>query len=192
VSNHGVQRGDIEVNKLIAFFLFMMLSIGILLGIMAGGGGIVTTDLTNNVTADQDYLPVISTSDFYTQDFVIIGTEKIYYTSFNDTAFLSCTRAYGSTTAAAHPAGGRVYTPSAAAMNNAVGFNIVAIQDDWGWASFIAVPILFIVATLPHIIKDGANLITGDLAIIMWFYYAMVGAFIITLAWTVFVGRRVG
>jgi hypothetical protein len=169
----------------------MLLGTGILLGIMAGGGGIVTTDLSANVTAVQNYLPVLSTSDFYIPDYVIIGSEKIYYTSLNDTAFLSCTRGYGNTTAAVHLAGARVYTPSAAAMNNAVGFNIVAIQDDWGWASFIAIPFLFIVATLPHIIKDGANLITGDLAIIMWFYYAMVGAFIITLAWTVFVGRRV-
>jgi hypothetical protein len=180
------------INKLIAFFLFMMLGTGILLGIMAGGGGIVTTDLTANVTANQTYLPVLSTLDFYTPDYVIIGKEKIYYTSLNDTDFLSCTRGYGNTTAASHLAGARVYTAQSAAMNNAVGFNILAIQDDWGWASFIAVPILFIVATLPHIIKDGANLITGDLAIIMWFYYAMVGAFIITLAWTVFVGRRVG
>lgn len=170
----------------------MLLGTGILLGVMAGGGGTTTTDLTANVTATQDYLPAISTSDFYWEDYVIIGSEKIYYTSSNDTAFLLCTRGYGSTKAAAHPAGGRVYTPSAAAMNNAVGFNIVAIQDDWGWASFIAVPILFVAATLPHIIKDGASLITGDLAIIMWVYYAMVGAFIITLAWTVFVGRRVG
>jgi len=170
----------------------MLLGTGILLGIMAGGGGITTTDLSANVTADQNYLPVLSTSDFYTSDYVIIGSEKIYYTSFNDTVFLSCVRGYGNTTAVAHLAGARVYTPSAAAMNNALGFNIVAIQDDWGWAAFIAIPIMFVVATLPHIIKDGANLITGDLAIIMWFYYVMVGAFIITLAWTVFAGRRVG
>jgi hypothetical protein len=178
------------INKLIAFFLFMLVGTGILLGIMAGGGGMTTTDLTANVTANQTYLLVQSTSDFYTPDYVIIGSEKIYYTSLNDTAFLSCTRGYGNTTAAVHPDGARVYTPSAAAMNYAVGFNIVAVQDDWGWVSFIAIPVMFIVATLPHIIKDGANLITGDLAIIMWFYYAMVGAFIITLAWTVFVGRR--
>jgi hypothetical protein len=179
------------INKLIAFFLFMMLGTGILLGIMAGGGGIVTTDLSANVSANQTYLPVLSTSDFYTQDYVIIGSEKIYYTSVNDTAFLSCTRGYGSTTATAHTEGARVYTAQSAAMNNAVGFNIIAVQDELGWLSFVAIPFLFVAVTIPHIIKDGANLITGDLAIIMWFYYAMVGAFIITLAWTVFVGRRV-
>lgn len=169
----------------------MLLGTGILLGVMAGGGGTVTTDLSANVSANQTYLPVLTTTDFYCPDYVISGSEKIYYTSYNATAFLSCTRGYGGTTAAVHLAGARVYTPSAAAMNNAVGFNIVAIQDDWGWASFIAIPLMFIVATLPHIIKDGASLITGDLAIIMWFYYAMAGAFIITLAWTVFVGRRI-
>lgn len=168
----------------------MMVGCGMLVGVMAGGGGVTTTDLTASVSVNQMYLPVITTTDFYTPDYIIIGQEKIYYTSVNATAFLSCERGYSNTTAVVHLAGARVYTATASAVNNALGFNIVAVQDQLGWAAFIALPLLFVARTIPHIFRMSTNLLTGDLAIISWVFYIMSAGFIITLAWSIIAARR--
>lgn len=169
----------------------MLVGCGILIGIMAGGGGVSTTDLTASVSANQPYLPVITTTDFYTPDYILIGQEKIFYTSINATAFLSCERGYGDTTASVHPEGARVYTAVASAVNNALGFNIVAAQDELGWAAFLTIPFKFVFITIPHIMKMSTNLLQGDLAIISWVFYIMAAGFVITLAWSLIGSRRI-
>lgn len=163
---------------------------GMLFGFVSGGGGIVTTDLTHNVTAVQTYLPVETTQDFYTEDMIQIADERIYYTSTNATAFLGCTRGYDGTTAAPHEVGRRVFSSRAAALNDAVGFNVIAVQDTLGWASFLAIPLAFLFVTLPHIMRAGTDLLTGNLSIIVWFWYLFVGAFIIYLGLTIMGARR--
>ena len=169
----------------------MMLGCGILIGIIAGGGGVATTDLTATVSSNQTYLPVKTTTDFLDEDYVVVGQEKIFYTSKNSTAFLSCTRGYGNTTVSEHLAGARVYTATASAVNNALGFNMVAVQDEWGWAAIIAVPFMFFTRTVPQIIRMSTNLLTGDLAIISWVFYVMAAGFVITLALAIISARRV-
>ena len=169
----------------------MMFGFGILAGIMAGGGGVVTTDLAANLTANATTVTVLSTDDFLTADYMIIGSERIAYTNTTNTTFVGCTRGYDDTTAASHLVGARVYSPTANAMNNAAGFSIVAVQDTLGWAAIIAIPIMFFTVTIPHIMLTGRYLFTGDLAIIMWIYYAMVAAFIVTLALYLVGSRRV-
>ena len=179
------------MNKLIVFFLVMLIGCGILVGIMAGGGGIVTTDLSANVSADAEILPVLSTDDFLSEDYVIIGEEKIFYTGTTAVSFTGCTRGYDGTTAAAHLEGNRVYTARSSTINYALGFNIVAVQDSLGWAAVLAIPLMFFLRTLPHIFRMTTDLLTGDLAIISWFFYAMAAGFIITLAMALVGSRRV-
>lgn len=179
------------MNKLIVFFLFMMVGCGILVGIMGGGGGVVTTDLSANITSANTTVPVDSTTGFLDEDYVIIGEEKIFYTGTTTATFTGCTRGYDGTDAAAHSEGDRVYTAEASAVNYALGFNIVAVQDNLGWASIVAIPLMFFIRTVPQIIRMSTNLLTGDLAIISWVLYVMVAGFIVTLALTLMGSRRV-
>lgn len=179
------------MNKLIVFWLVMLVGTGMLVGIMAGGGGIVTTDLSSNVTSSAVALPVLTTTDFLDEDFVIVGEEKVFYTSVNGTTFLGCTRGYDGTTASAHEEGARVYTATASSVNSALGFNIVAVQDQWGWASIVALPIMFFMRTVPQIVRMSTNLLTGDLAVLAWFFYAMAAGFVVVLALTIIGSRRV-
>jgi len=158
---------------------------------MAGGGGVVTTDLTSDVTAAVTTLPVQDTTDFLGEDYVICGEEKIFYTSTDATNFLGCTRGYDGTTAAAHLEGARVYTATASSINYALGFNIAAVQDQLGWAAIIAIPLMFFIRTVPQIFKMSTNLLTGDLFIISWVLYIMAAGFIVTLAMTLIGSRRV-
>jgi len=169
----------------------MLLGCGFLIGIMGGGGGVVNTYLTNNVTANMTYLPVASTTDFLSEDYVIIEAEKVFYTAKNTTAFQNCTRGYENTTAAWHDSGTRVNTAVASAINYALGFNIIAIQDSLGWAAVIAIPIMFFTRTIPNIFWMSTNLLTGNLAIISWIFYVMAAGFIVTLALTLIGSRRV-
>lgn len=162
-----------------------------MIGMMAGGGGIVTTDLAVAVNSSDTALIVLNTTDFLSADYVIIDDEKISYTSTNETAFLGCGRGYLDTTPAAHEAGARVYTEFSSTINYAVGFNLAAVQDNLGWASIVAIPIMFFIRTVPHIIKMSTNLLVGDLAIISWFFYAMAAGFVVTLALTIIGSRRV-
>jgi len=169
----------------------MMVGCGILVGMMGGGGGVVNTYLTANITSSNTTLPVGSTEDFLSEDYVIIGAEKVFYTGKTSTTFTGCERGYGNTTAAVHLEGARVNTAVASAINYALGFNIVAVQDQLGWASIVAIPIMFFIRTLPQIIRMSTNLLTGDLAIISWIFYIMAGGFIVTLALSLIGSRRV-
>ena len=179
------------MNKLVTFFLFMLVGCGFLVGIMGGGGGVVNTYLTTNVTANMTYLPVASTTDFLQEDYVMIEAEKVFYEDTNSTAFLNCTRGYENTTAAWHGTGTRVNTAVASAINYALGFNIIAVQDELGWAAIIAIPIMFFARTIPHIFHMSTNLLTGNLAIISWMFYIMAAGFIVTLALSLIGSRRV-
>ena len=168
----------------------MLVGCGVLVGIVAGGGGVVTTLLASNVTNNATILVVDSTDDFLDEDYVIIGAEKVFYTGTTDTQFTGCDRGYDDTTAATHVTGDRVYTATASSINYAMGFNIVAVQDELGWLSIIAIPVMFFIRTIPQIFRMTTTLLTGDLAIISWFFYAMAAAFMITLAMAIIGGMR--
>ena len=169
----------------------MLIGCGILVGVIAGGGGIVSTTLAANITATNTTIPVLDTTDFLDSDYVMCGSEKIFYSGKTDTTFTGCTRGYDETTEAIHIIGSSVYTADASAINYAMGFNIVAVQDSLGWAAILAIPLMFFIRTIPHIIQMTNNLLTGDLAIIGWFFYAMIAGFIITLAMAIIGSRRV-
>lgn len=179
------------MNKLIVFFLTMLVGCGILVGVVAGGGGVVNTKLSGNITATNATVPVESTDEFLSEDYIIIGSEKIFYTGKTDATFTGCARGYDNTEEAKHTIGARVYTAYASSLNYAMGFNLIAVQDELGWAAIVAIPIMFFIRTVPQIFRMTTTLLTGDLAIISWFFYAMAAGFIVTLAMTLIGMRRV-
>ena len=158
---------------------------------MKGGGGLVAAALDGDITATDAIITVDSTTDYLTQDYVIIGEEKILYTGLTSITFTGCTRGYDGTEAEAHSDGALVYTADASSINNALGFNIAAVQDTMGWWGTITIPFRFLFQTLPRIARMNMSFLSGSLAIIGWIWFAMVGGFFITLALSLAGARRV-
>ena len=158
---------------------------------MKGGGGIVAAALDGDVTAADVTLTLDSTTDYLGEDYVIIGEEKIFYTGKTDTDLTGCTRGYDGTEAAPHYDGDMVYTADASAINNALGFNIAAVQDSMGWWGTITIPFRFLFQTLPRIARMNMSFLTGSLAFIGWIWFALVAGFFITLALSLAGARRV-
>lgn len=177
--------------KLCTFFLFLLVGVSILGGIMKGGGGIVATPLTADIGATNTTIPVESTDDYLSRDYVFIGEEQVLYTGTTATTFTGCTRGYDGTTAAAHSEGAMVYTADASAVNSAMGFNIAAVTDSMGWWGAITIPFRFFFQTIPRIFMMNVTFMTGNLAIIGWFWFAFVAGFVITLALALAGRRRV-
>ena len=170
--------------------MIMLIGCSILGAIMKGGGGVEVTELTQNITASNTTLPVEKTTDFLSSDYVIIGTERIFYTGKTAVSFTGCTRGYSNTTAVAHSIGSLVYTADASAVNNALGFSITAMQDSYGWFSVVTIPFNFFIVTIPRIIRMNLTFLGGSLSIISWIWFAMAAGFIITLAMMLISGVR--
>jgi hypothetical protein len=183
------------VSKLITFFLFVFIGAAILSGIMEGGGGIQTTELTAAIDDDDTILTVTSTDGFLDADYLIIGTEKILYDWTDGTHFgrvaNPCTRGYDGTTATSHAADAMVMTADASTVNNALGFNIGAMADSMGLWSVVIIPFYFLTKTLPRIVMMNFSFLSGQLAIIGWFFFAAGAGLIITLALYLAGSRRV-
>lgn len=179
------------MQKAITFFLVMLIGCSVLGAIMRGGGGIVAAALSDDITAVNTTIPMESTTDYLSQDYVIIGEEKVLYTGKTDTTLTGCTRGYDGTDEEAHSEGDLVYTADASAVNNALGFNIAAITDSMGFWGTITIPFRFLFQTLPRIARMNMAFLTGSLAIIGWIWFAMAAGFFITLALTLAGGRRV-
>lgn len=169
----------------------MLIACSILGAIMRGGGGIVATELTSDVAVGDFILEVDSTRDYLSQDYVFIGEEKVLYTGKGDTTFTGCERGYDGTEAAPHYEGDMVYTADASAINNALGFNIAAVQDSMGWWGTITIPFRFLFTTLPKIARMNMSFLSGSLAILGWIWFAAVAGFFITLALALAGSRRV-
>lgn len=178
------------MSKLVSFFLVMLIGCSILGGIMQGGGGIVATALTADISLNATVIPVASTRDYLSADYVIIGNERILYTGKEDTELTGCTRGAADTTAATHDEGDLVYTADAGAMNNALGFNMAATQDSLGWVAVLAIPFNFFFITIPRIIRMNLSFLTGSLAMIGWVWMALAAGFVITLALAILGGVR--
>ena len=177
--------------KIVVFFLVMLIACSFLGATMRGGGGIVATQLSSDIDAEVTTIPVDSTTDYLSADYIVIGEEKILYTGKTDTTFTGATRGYDDTTAVAHAEDAMVYTADASSVNNAMGFSIAAEQDTMGWWAAITIPFRFLFQTLPRIARMNMSFLNGSLAIIGWFWFALVGGFFITLALALAGARRV-
>lgn len=177
--------------KAIGFMLLLYFGMALCVGILAGGGGYAATSLTEAVSGSDITLPVASTSGFLSTDYIEIKSEKVLYDGTTATAFEDCTRGYDGTTAEAHPAGTMVYTTSASAVNNALGFNIAATVDTMGLWSIITVPFNFVAKTVPRMLVMPYQLFRGDLIIVAVILVLIQLAIVITIAMSFIGARRV-
>jgi hypothetical protein len=170
-------------HRLLITALIVFIGTSILASVMQGGGGIVSTILTDNVTANATVIPVTSTSLFNNADIIRVGNEKICYSSKNATAFIVYERGNGGTTAEDFEAGRRVYSTEAGVLNDAMGYNLgVSIETGGTWG-LVMLPINFFLHTLPHLAVLNANLFkTPELSIIAIFWYGFGIALIVILA----------
>lgn len=171
------------MHRLLLTFLFVFIGCSILAAIMQGGGGIVSTQLTEDVTADAMTIPVVSTALFNDQDILRLGNEKILYESKTATTFVVHTRGYDDTTAEEFEAGRRVYSTEAGAINDALGFNLGVTVETGGALALIQLPINFFTKTLPHLIVLNVNLFSQpELQFIAIFWFGAGIALLVVLA----------
>lgn len=170
-------------HRLLITALIVFIGTSLLASVMQGGGGIVSTVLTEDVTANSTVIPVYSTELFNGTDIVRLGNEKIMYTSKNATAFMVYERGYDGTVAEAFEAGRRVYSTEAGVLNDAMGYNLGVSIETGGMWGLVMLPINFFIHTLPHLAVLNANLFkTPELAIIAIFWYGFGIALIVILA----------
>lgn len=170
-------------HRLLLTALIVFIGTSILASVMQGGGGIVSTVLAGNVSANATVIPVHSTDLFNDQDIIRLGNEKIMYTSKSDTEFYVYERGYDDTTAEAFDAGRRVYSTEAGVLNDAMGYNLGVSIETGGMWGLIMLPINFFTKTLPHLAVLNANLFkTPELSIIAIFWYGFGIALIVILA----------
>lgn len=170
-------------HKLLVTFLLIFMGTTLLGAIMAGGGGIVSTTLAANITAEDTEIPIASARLFADKDIIIIGSEKILYTAKNSTSLLDCERGYGNTIPTRHAAGARVYTQESGILNDALGYNFVVEMETAGMWGIIMLPIRFFTTTLPHLIQvNVAFLKIPELAIIAIFWMVAGIALLVILA----------
>ena len=170
-------------HRLLVTFLLVFIGCSILSAVMQGGGGIVSTVLTANITEDDMIAPVVSTALFNSKDIIRLGNEKILYSSKNATAFIVQTRGYDDTVTGEFEAGRRVYSTEAGVLNDALGFNVGVQIETGGTWGIINLPINFLVHTVPHLIVLNANLFTQpelQFIAIAWFGFGI--AFLVVLA----------
>lgn len=172
-------------HRLLITALIVFIGTSFLAAILQGGGGIVYTQLTDDVADNAAVIPVISTGLFNSQsDIIRVGNEKIMYSSKNATAFMVYERGYDDTKAEAFEAGRHVYSTEAGILNDAMGYNVgVSIESSGAWG-VVMVPINFFTNTLPHLIVLNANLFKegSALSIIAIFWYAFGIALLVVLA----------
>jgi|GEM_PF-2794557 len=171
------------MHKLLISFLIVFVGASILAAIMQGGGGIVSTVLAADISANTTTIPATSTNLFLSADVIRLGNEKIVYTSKNATAFFASTRGHSGSLAESHKAGARIYTVEAGVLNDAMGYNLGVSIETGGMWGLIMLPINFFTKTLPHLIKLNVNfLATPELAIIAIFWFCAGIALLVTLA----------
>jgi len=172
-------------HRLLITALIVFIGVSFLAAIMQGGGGVVYTQLTQDVSASATVIPVITTELFNNDaDIIRIGNEKIMYSSKNATAFTVYERGFDDTAPEAFEAGRHVYSTEAGVLNDAFGFNLgVTIETSGTWG-LIMLPINFFTHTLPHLAVLNANLFKegGELSIIAIFWYAFGIALLVVLA----------
>lgn len=170
-------------HRLLITALIIFIGCSMLAAILQGGGGIVSTFLAEDLSANATTMTVNSTGLFNNQDIIRIGNEKVLYSSKTDTTFVVTTRGYDDTTADAYEAGKRVYSTEAGVLNDAFGYNLGVSVETGGVWGIVMLPINFFIYTLPHLAVLNANLLqTPELAVIGIFWYAFGIALLVVAA----------
>ncbi len=178
------------MNKTVVSFM-MLFYIGTLLsGVMEGAGGINATRLATVLTPIALTITVPDTSGFIKSGWLQIENEKIKYTDKTATTFgtgtAPCTRGWSGTTAATHVVGQKVYSPSASAINSALGFDVASTGATVGQIDLLVVVGSFAWTTMPKLIlMDFAWLKEGWLQYIRYMLMMISSGFMIYMAYTI-------
>lgn len=178
------------MSKLITFFLISFVLISIVGSIFQGGGGIVTTELTDAIDADDTTIPVISTANFLAIDYVVIGNEKMLYSSKDATNFYIAERGYQDTAAEAHDERDYVRTAVSSTLNSMAGYNIASITDAAGLWSAVTLPFA-ILKLIGNALWINWSFLGSDLAILSYIWICLGIGLIVTIALSLAGGRRV-
>lgn len=127
---------------------FMFVIVCIAGSVMAGQIDFARTRLTVAVTATDTSIPVVSTEGFPDVAILVLGGERIGYSSTTATTFdgslaQPMLRGTQDTEAVAHLEGRQVTTIPGAMMNTAASYHIAVMADAAGLQAFIAKPLAF-------------------------------------------------
>ncbi|KKN41652.1 hypothetical protein LCGC14_0721270 [marine sediment metagenome] len=169
------------MNKLTVTFTFLFFVGALLSGIMEGGGGIVTTRLTADLSSTAVTMTVNNTSGFLDSGYVVLQNERVRYTGTTPTTLTGLTRGYDNTVAAVHNAPGKVYSPSSSIINYALGFDIATTGTTVG---AISMPIFFwrfITTSIPRLVMWDFNYLKeGEMQYIRWLLMVISTGFVLT------------
>lgn len=153
------------LTRLLLAFLIVFVGCTFLGAIMAGGGGIVSTDLSSDISSSAEFIPADDTEAFADKDVLMIEEEKILYNSLNSTGFIVYERGYDDTVAVNHTAGVTIYTESGGILNAALGYNVGVELETSGTLGIIQLPIRFFTTTLPHLVVLNVNFLNDNPAL---------------------------
>jgi hypothetical protein len=183
------------MGKATMFLAFIWLVVSIAGNVLAGNIAVATTVLTSAISSSVITIPVASTTGFADTGIIVIGDERIAYsttttTTFVGTAARPMVRGTGDTDAAAHSSGDRVRTIESAMMNQSMGYDLAVLSDFSGPMYFITAPVAIFSLIVSFFVLPIRFLGT-DLEIISYIW-AIVGlGMIVTLALSIVGGRRV-
>ena len=182
------------MGKSFIFFAFMWIVVSLAGSIFQGNVQLATTSLTADINDTIDTIPVSTTEGFSDTGIIVIGDERVAYstisaTTFGETLVQPLVRGAQDTDAVAHSAGAGVRTTEDGMMNDAVTYNIAVIADASGLWAAITIGLAILRLLISFFILPISFLGT-DLAIIGIIWWAMVAGMIISLGISLAGGRR--
>ena len=183
------------LGKGIMFMFFVWIIVCIAGSVMQGHIDFARTLLTVAIDDDDTTINVRNTQGFPESGIIVIGNERIAYSSTSNTSFNGnparpLIRGTSGTTAVAHSAGAHVTTVPGSMLNSAANYNIAAITDSAGLMAFVSVP-LAVFALLGSFFFLPLQFLGTDLQIltILW---AVIGVgMLVALTIALSGGRRV-
>ena len=169
----------------VTFLLIYLINV-ILGGVMEAGGGIAATRLTTGLTATAVTITVANTDGFLGSDYIVIGGERIRYTSKSSTTFtIPATngRGYDNTQATTHVVGSNVYSEASNVLNGIVGFNIASTGATVGSINIATLLWHFLFTSIPKLLTWNFP----HLMINPWLQYIRYVGVLITAGYVVYV-----
>lgn len=130
------------------FMVFMFIIVSIAGNVIAGEVDFARTALTDDITATDTTITVGSTEGFPDVGIIVIGDERIAYSSttavtFEGSLAQPLLRGTEGSEAIAHSTGEMVSTVPGAMMNTAANYHIAVMADAAGLQAFVAKPVAF-------------------------------------------------
>lgn len=190
--NYG-KEDSILMGKWILSVALLFLGMTMLSSFMEGGGGLVSTYLSGDITATVTTIPVAHTGGFLAADTATIGNETFAYTGTTAVSFTGVTRGSNGTEATLHVTNQKVYGSELSPFNAAMGFNIASIAANAGAFSAVVIPYKFFTISVPRMIMFDYSFFAGQMVYVQIFFQAIGLAFALifaiwlaSIAWGIF------